>query len=92
MAKTTEITVGQWLKVRAEVAKVVTANSTVRSPTHERIAEALLTSGYIDVEYVLSQITEREKPEPVVSPKTATAAIEIKKPAVAMKETAANGR
>ena len=61
MAKSTEISAADWLAVRQRVARTIQQNSTVQEPARLRISEALITNGYIDIEYVRDEIRAEEK-------------------------------
>jgi hypothetical protein len=60
MAKETEISASVWLAVRERVADAVKEQSTVQTPARIRIAEELITRGYIDIEFVRAQIAADE--------------------------------
>lgn len=61
MSKDTTITVGEWPEIRNLVAlKLKSEGSQQSADTREKIAEALLISGYIDIEYVRKETLDNK--------------------------------
>lgn len=56
MATTTEITAADWLAVRTKVAERIRVNTTAQENTRTAVAEGLIASGYIDIDFVLAEI------------------------------------
>ena len=64
MATSTEITATDWLAVRAKVAAEIKVNSTAQESTRTAVAEHLIAMGYVDIDYVLSQVRADFTPTP----------------------------
>ena len=67
MAKDTTLSATDWLEVRSRVSnKIKAVGSQQHDATRERIAEQLLLSGYVDIEFIKSEMdSEKARAEEV---------------------------
>lgn len=62
MAKETEISVTRWLEVRDQVTETLKRVSPrTEAATHLKMAEALISQGQIDIEFISNQIDEAQR-------------------------------
>lgn len=66
MAKDTPMTIQEFITVRTEIVKVISANSTTKKDIE--IAEQMISKGYIDIPAVLAEVERRNAPKPPAAP------------------------
>lgn len=66
MAKDTPMTIEEFMTVRTEVVKVISAASTTKKDIE--IAEQLISKGYVDIPAVLAEVERRNTPKPPTAP------------------------